>query len=728
MRSVLQEHPQGAVISAGSICVEVSGREILHEFSKNHHVIFVIRDADDICQYLRSCESQIVSDLIHMSSPMFRELSSYEFYNLSDQSLEQSHEPIRTSSQNQGLLLKNMESDFLRLIYAIRQQKPQLHTDPTSNSLSLASLESRHMTYALALPLELAESFVRRSQKLDIVADAVELIISIADNVEQAPFSDAIATQITRQYGVIRRAFQLPIIIHIAILCKSEHLSHTTARLYIQLAHQALRLAPEYLTIDVRLQDKQIRHIADARGPTKLIGHFHDHNPRANAWSSRKRQDILRRINTFPCVLARLCQEAISTQDNYSARLFRDQAKSWDWNHIPIIAYNTGHRGRASRSMNPILSPVTHHLLSLDDSPKALGLDGLLEATESQSALFASFTLEPQFFGIFGADILASLAPDMQNEAFRFWTMPHKTTIFQRSSLRDLQDVIRDPNFGGASVAAPFKQAIIPMIDDLSPASIAIGAVNTLIPIRTRGSDRLLRRGDCGKVLSLYGDNTDWIGVYTCIRRNLSPVNNVQESTTALVIGAGGMSQAAVYGLIHLGIRNIFIYNRTRSKAEDLVQRFDGKCYSSDHKALEATDRSKVTERDNEACGPANLNLISSLEEPWPVFAPLPTVIISCVPGLTASGETNIKVPDSWLGRTTGGVFLELTYNPPDTSLLRQVRKYAHRGWIFVHGLEILAEQGMSQWEVFTGRRAPKNHMRQKMCQAFALATGEVDV
>jgi shikimate 5-dehydrogenase len=306
----------------------------------------------------------------------------------------------------------------------------------------------------------------------------------------------------------------------------------------------------------------------------------------------------------------------------------------------------------------------------------------------------------------------------MHTAAYRVCGLSHDFQSLQVFSLADIHRLCQDTNFGGAAITQPFKVQIMAQIAAKSYHAKAIGAVNTLLPLRMLSGTNALdgstqsllhqanHSSKAGHVIAYYGDNTDCLGIITCLRRNISPRNVVQPSkTTGLVIGAGGMARAAIYAMIQLGCRKIFMYNRTIEHAEDVSRHFNSWAagLSSDGEIV---------------------HVLKSAEDPWPPSYKLPTMVVSCVPARSVGNQApaNFEMPMQWLGSPTGGVVVELAYKPLDTPLLKQirgVREKTKQTWVIVNGLEVLPEQAIAQFELMTGRKAPKRRMRLEVLQNY---------
>jgi len=374
-----------------------------------------------------------------------------------------------------------------------------------------------------------------------------------------------------------------------------------------------------------------------------------------------------------------------------------------------LIAYNVGPLGQRSQLSNKIFTPVTHPAIIKASRAQQT----LMTAQEAMRALFQTSINDPLHFYIVGATVSYSLSPAMHNAAYKTCGMSHDFTIGPVSVLSELHHLAQDPHFGGAALAQPFKVDIIPHLHAYSHHAKAIGAVNTLLPLRALpdGSPQFLlnqasQRNRAGSVLAWYGDNTDWAGIVTCLRRNASPRNVVQPSkTTGLVIGAGGMARAAIYAMIQLGCRKIFLYNRTVEHADTVAAHFNSW-------AAPFSDRGPI------------VTVLRSREEPWPSDYRYPTLMVSCVPAHSVGSRpaADFEMPEQWLGSPSGGVILETAYKPRVTPLLRQIRALRERtgqAWVTVDFLEVLPEQGIAQFELMTGRKAPRSRMRAEVAEAY---------
>ena len=149
----------------------------------------------------------------------------------------------------------------------------------------------------------------------------------------------------------------------------------------------------------------------------------------------------------------------------------------------------------------------------------------------------------PALHGIIGYPLGHSMSPLMHNTAFRTLNLPgvYLSWPIEPGRLPAFVDAARLLNIRGCSITIPHKIDIIPLLDKTSENVREMGACNTLY-----------RDGE-----KICGENTDVIGFTAPLRkRSLSP------ETRVLVLGAGGVSRAAIAGLRRLGLANITLTNR----------------------------------------------------------------------------------------------------------------------------------------------------------------------
>ncbi|KAK9376649.1 putative pentafunctional AROM polypeptide [Lipomyces chichibuensis] len=280
---------------------------------------------------------------------------------------------------------------------------------------------------------------------------------------------------------------------------------------------------------------------------------------------------------------------------------------------------------------------------------------------------------EKQFY-LLGYNVSYSLSPTIHNAAFAFVGLPYHYSVYDVQNLDkdEISAVLADPIFGGASVTVPHKLAIMPFLNYISDAAKKVGAVNTVVVSDVDGKRELS------------GENTDWSGIKQCIEDRLS--GRSWPLSSGLVIGAGGAARAAVYALAELNVKVIYIYNRSKSKAEQIAEEFK--------------DKSKIIVVDS-------YNVAS-----WPEQDSLPLdVIVGNIPGDVIMEK---DIPLSLFGKK-GGVLVEMAYKPDVTPLMKVSERAG--GWKVVRGTDILLEQGYAQFELWTGIDAPKAVMRNALTE-----------
>jgi shikimate dehydrogenase len=158
--------------------------------------------------------------------------------------------------------------------------------------------------------------------------------------------------------------------------------------------------------------------------------------------------------------------------------------------------------------------------------------------------------------GLIGAPIARSASPAMHEQAAAALGLQCHYQLIEvagadRVELRALLDGVRRLGFAGVNVTFPYKEAVVDLLDELSPGAAAVGAVNTIVV----GDGRLV------------GHNTDTTGFARAARDLVADSGH----GTVAVIGAGGVGKAISYALAGLGVAEIRIFDTDRSKTDQLA-------------------------------------------------------------------------------------------------------------------------------------------------------------
>jgi shikimate dehydrogenase len=232
-------------------------------------------------------------------------------------------------------------------------------------------------------------------------------------------------------------------------------------------------------------------------------------------------------------------------------------------------------------------------------------------------------------------------SPAMHRAAYRALGIDatYEAYDVEPGSLAAAVDDFRARGLRQFAVSIPHKEAMLGLVDEVEPVARTIGAVNTV----TRDGDRLV------------ATNTDWIGAIRALERE-TPVRGQR----AVVLGAGGTARALIHGLRERDCE-VFVLNRTRARAEQLVEEFG-------------------------AAGAGPLEDLGRLS---------PALVVNT----TSVGLDETRSPVDAHALDAGMVVLDAVYSPETTSLLRDATATGART---VGGKWMLVYQAVEQLRRWT--------------------------
>ena len=245
-----------------------------------------------------------------------------------------------------------------------------------------------------------------------------------------------------------------------------------------------------------------------------------------------------------------------------------------------------------------------------------------------------------QTYGLIGYPLRHSFSIGYFNEKFKAENIDAEYINFEISNIGKFIEVIEEnPNLCGLNVTIPYKEQVIPFLDELDKDTAKIGAVNVIKIVRLPK----------GKV-KLIGYNSDVIGFTQSIEPLLQPHHK-----KALILGTGGASKAVYHGLRNLGIESTFV-SRTKKDKKFLTY-----------------------------------------EELAPDVMASHTVIVNTTPvGMFPKVDFCPDIPYGQL--TPDHLLYDLLYNPNETLFMKKGRT---QGAVTKNGLEMLLLQAFAAWEIW---------------------------
>ena len=242
-------------------------------------------------------------------------------------------------------------------------------------------------------------------------------------------------------------------------------------------------------------------------------------------------------------------------------------------------------------------------------------------------------------YGLLGYPLGHSFSKNYFNQKFEAEKIDAEYLNFEIPDIKEIKSVIKEnPELNGLNVTIPYKQQVIPYLDDLDDDARQIGAVNVI----------KFSKGLFGKV-KLKGYNSDIIG----FKQSIEPLLK-DHHRKALILGTGGASKAVFHGLKQLGIAATFVSRQCKEF-----------CITYE----------EITEK--------------IMEQYHVIVNPTP---LGMYPNVNACPN----IPYELL--TSDHLLYDLLYNPDETLFMQKGKE---RGAVVKNGLEMLLLQAFAAWEIW---------------------------
>ena len=303
-----------------------------------------------------------------------------------------------------------------------------------------------------------------------------------------------------------------------------------------------------YIDLEEDLQVPSIEEAARAFG-TRIIRSVHNMNASETDIPSRVRK--LRRTKDEIAKIAFMPQNLSDV-----TRLFRE-AKECAGEEYILIAM--GQYGQPSRILAPLLGSHITFVASEENirlSPNSLGqLDPI---TLNEVYRIRNINEKTKIFGVTGNPLAATSSPLIHNKGYSKQGIDAVYIPIKAETIEEAIEFAEETGITGLSVTFPFKEAVLPNLNEISAQTGEIGACNTI-----------LKRGN-----AWFGYNSDAPGFSRALldflgRKDLKHLR-------IAIIGAGGAARAITHAVKEMGGKAC-IFNRTTDKARELAQQYNFK-------------------------------------------------------------------------------------------------------------------------------------------------------
>jgi shikimate dehydrogenase len=289
-----------------------------------------------------------------------------------------------------------------------------------------------------------------------------------------------------------------------------------------------------------------------------------------------------------------------------------------------------------------------------------------------------------RLLGVIGNPIAHSLSPVMHNAAIAHLGLDYVYVAFPvaPANLTTALNGFDAIGVIGCSVTIPHKQAIIPLLADITPLAKAVGAVNTI-----------------------WKTPMGWQGTNTDVAGFISPLAAMQRDwtqTTAVILGNGGAARAVVAGCHQLGCGQIQVVGRDAAKLAEFRQ-----SWQDIH----------LTTNDNHQHLPVNFQTHLWDELPDLITQENLLLVNSTPIGMHPQTRDSPISTDRMKRLSQNAIAYDLIYTPRPTKFLQLATA---SGVMAIDGVEMLVQQGAVALEVWLQQSAPVDIMRQALLDTLA--------
>ena len=347
----------------------------------------------------------------------------------------------------------------------------------------------------------------------------------------------------------------------------------------------------------------------------------------------------------------------------------------------PLIGIAMGEAGFWSRVLGPTFPCAAP--FGFARSPRSNGTAPGQPTWSELDDLYRFRKLKPgaPVYGVMGNPIAHSRSPAMHNAALQALDLPGVYLPFkvEGAAVPFVREMAPRLGVRGLSVTIPHKEAVLETCAESTPLVKQIGAANTMVVSATRLTE------DEG--LGTQSLHTDWFAANTDAQAAAWSLeaalggSGCLNGKSVLIVGAGGAARAVAFGVKALGAE-VLLYNRTVERAEKLAYAVGGRCVS-------------------------RAELRASHFRPVAVVNTTP---VGMAPKIEDSPLEKEELPE-------GSLIFDTVYNPLRTKLLRLAEE---RGLKTLNGLAMFVGQGAAQFELFTGKPAPRQVMEEAAQKALS--------